>query len=242
MRIKDTIFRKLADPYSPGSLGHAARTRRMEMLLQRFPDFRDMKIVDLGGNTKSWLASDVRPAHVTVVDSGAWALEAPEAWMTIVQGDACARSTISGTFDLVFSNSLIEHVGGPRYRREMAQVVHDLAPYHWVQTPYRYFPVEPHFLFPGFQFLPVVAKMQVFLHWPLVRHIRDRTYPVDRVRHVIDHDLLTVTEMVSLFPSSLILHEKAAGMTKSLIAVRCGLEGHLRGAESTHAVEAAVRA
>ncbi|HEX4060865.1 MAG TPA: UDP-N-acetylmuramoyl-tripeptide--D-alanyl-D-alanine ligase [Streptosporangiaceae bacterium] len=47
-------------------------------------------------------------------------------------------------YDLVFSNSLIEHVGGHERRERFADTVHQLSGAYWVQTPYRYFPVEPH--------------------------------------------------------------------------------------------------
>lgn len=220
MSLSRRAFDLLADPYNPKSLGYRARARRMSTLLERFPEFREMHVLDLGGNTRMWQAAGTRPAHVTLVDIGDWAMETPEPWMTLVKGDACRRGTIPGTFDLVFSNSLIEHVGGPRYRRDMAEVVHSAAPHHWVQTPYRYFPLEPHFVFPGFQFLPLRAQMAVFKHWGPVRPIWERTAADERVQTVVDHDLLTTTEMRSLFPSSEIIRERAAGLTKSLIAVR----------------------
>ncbi len=37
----------------------------------------------------------------------------------------------------------------------------------WVQTPYRYFPIEPHWIFPGFQFLPLSARTEISRRWPL---------------------------------------------------------------------------
>ena len=176
-----------------------------------------MHVVDLGGDVRSWRAACARPAHVTIVDISSDALKDPEPWMTVVQGDACERSTISGEFDLVFSNSVIEHLGGPRYRRDFAEVVHDLAPFHWVQTPYRYFPLEPHFLFPGFQFLPPFAKVRVSSGWPLSARHNQR---VDHVAYVMDHELLTLTEMSALFPTSELIHERALGLVKSVIATR----------------------
>ena len=92
-----------------------------------------------------------------------------------------------------------------------------LAPYHWVQTPYRYFPLEPHLLFPGFQFLPPIAKVAVAYRWPLSARYRQ---DIDQVAYVMDHELVTVTEMKSLFPASELVREKSVGLTKSIIATR----------------------
>jgi hypothetical protein len=186
-------------------------------MLERFPGFEEMNVVDLGGDVRSWQVSPVHPAHLTIVDISPGALREPEPWMAVVQGDACDRSTISGSFDLVFSNSVIEHVGGPRLRRGFADVVRSLSSNYWIQTPYRYFPLEPHFLFPGFQFLPPRAKVSLSYRWPLsARYKRD----VDHVAYAMDHELLTGTEMRALFPEAEILRERAGGMVKSLVAVR----------------------
>ena len=75
-------------------------------------------------------------------------------------GDACDPVGAVGgrSFDLVYSNSVIEHVGGHQRRELFAQAVRDLAPSHWVQTPYRYFPLEPFWLFSAFQFLPLPSR------------------------------------------------------------------------------------
>ena len=188
----------------------------MEWLLRHFPDFAQMQIVDLGGDTAYWRAANVRPERVTIVSIDDWALGDPCSWMDTVQADACDPDAVAGAFDLVFSNSVIEHVGGPRHRRGFAETVHKLAPHHWVQTPYRYFPLEPHLIFPGFQFLPPASKVQVATKWPL-SHIRGRA-DVDPVQYVMDHELLTVTEMRALFPESEILRERVAGIVKSLVA------------------------
>lgn len=51
-------------------------------------------------------------------------------------------------FGLVYSNSLIEHLGGHARRAAFAEQVRSLAPRHWVQTPYRYSLIKPHWLVP----------------------------------------------------------------------------------------------
>jgi 2-polyprenyl-3-methyl-5-hydroxy-6-metoxy-1,4-benzoquinol methylase len=72
-------------------------------------------------------------------------------------------------FDVVYSNSVIEHVGDPTDMQRMAQEVRRVSKSYFMQTPYRYFPIEPHFVFPFFQFLPrtvQIALVQTFnLGW-----------------------------------------------------------------------------
>jgi hypothetical protein len=117
----------------------------------------------------------------------------------------------------VFSNSLIEHVGGHAMRVRLSDEVHQLAPYHWVQTPYRYFPLEPHWLFPLMQFLPVVARGPIARRWPLA-HTRPAS-PDEARDSVMWTELLSVTEMKAYFPRSTMAKERLFWLTKSLIAI-----------------------
>lgn len=204
---------------SPTSLGAKARARRWEWFQQAFPDVGSMSVIDLGGRAESWLRAPVRPARVLVVNLEKPTGEAPE-WITEEQGDACElpEHVRKGEYDLVFSNSVLEHVGGHERRLRFAEAVHELAPRHWVQTPYRYFPVEPHFLFPGFQFLPLAARVRLVRRWPLVH-----TPPEDRasaLRVALWVELLSRTEMAHYFPHSTVRAERLGGLAKSLIAIK----------------------
>lgn len=198
---------------APGSAGERWRGRRWELLRTTFPAAGSMRVIDLGGRASAWLRSPVRPASVHIVNLEPVPIDLPE-WITAEQGDACAPRR--GDYDLVFCNSVIEHVGGHVMRQRLADAVRALAPRHWVQTPYRYFPIEPHWLFPGFQFLPVPAQAAITRHWPLGYPEPDRPASVQRVMAV---ELLSRTEMAAYFPGSVILTERAAGLAKSIIAV-----------------------
>lgn len=207
---------------SPNSLGGRARMRRWEMFKKEFPGAENLRILDLGGTVETWRRSPVRPRHVTVLNLYEPGTSDDEAVVPIT-GDACmateilARAGMDTKYDLVFSNSLIEHVGGHAQRVQLADQVRLLAPRHWVQTPYRYFPVEPHWLFPGMQFLPVAARVKIAMRWPLVPTKHE---DVESARkHVLWTELLSVTEMRDYFPTSTIIHEHIFGMTKSLIAI-----------------------
>ncbi|WP_202862456.1 hypothetical protein [Antricoccus suffuscus] len=182
-----------------------------------------MRVLDLGGTLEWWRRAPLRPAQVITVnledqDSGS------DRSLRHVTGDACtAREVLdaaglSREFDLVFSNSLIEHVGGHARRAELAHQIQDLAPNHWIQTPYRYFPVEPHWLFPGMQFLPMAARSRIALSWPLT-HTRAKTLAEAR-DGAMWTELIGLTEIRSYFPDSEIAIERFLGIPKSLIAIK----------------------
>jgi hypothetical protein len=129
-----------------------------------------MSVVDLGGRVGFWRQLPVRPKYVHVVSLEPAPADLPE-WVEVDHGDACAlpAEIADRRYDLVFSNSVIEHVGGHRCRLRFAEAVHALAPAYWVQTPYRYFPIEPHWIAPGMQFLPVVVRREVAREHPRTR-------------------------------------------------------------------------
>jgi hypothetical protein len=204
---------------APGSLGQRMRARRWQWLREAFPDIESMSVIDLGGRAEAWLRAPVRPAQVHVVNLEVSPGETPS-WIRADQANACNLPThiSSGRYDLVYSNSVIEHVGGHLQRMRFAEAVHKLADRHWVQTPYRYFPIEPHWLFPGFQFLPLAMRAEVASRWPLVH-----TKPGSRdegLHAVISVELLGRTEMAFYFPGSTLRPERMMGLTKSLIATK----------------------
>lgn len=174
-----------------------------------------MRVLDLGGRPSFWWSLPEHPKEVVVLNVEELD-PADQDWIRVVKGNACEPPSGLGTFDLVFSNSTIEHVGGHSDRKRFAATTRSMAPAYWVQTPYRYFPIEPHWIFPGFQFLPVAARVAVAKRWkPGLRNGMGAS-----VDHVADVELLSVAEMAAYFPEATILRERFAGLTKSLIAVR----------------------
>jgi hypothetical protein len=201
------------------SLAARTRLRRWDLILKRLPELSDMTVLDLGGTIRWWLRAPVRPRHVTVVNLNAIDRDAAS-WVTVVTGDAChADKLVAGqSFDLVFSNSLIEHVGGHKARSALAYVIRSLAPRYLVQTPYRYFPIEPHWLFPGMQFLPLPVRVSIAFRWPL-GHTRGWSHS-QALNEVMFTDLIGATEMRTYFPDGQLYWERFLGLPKSMVVIR----------------------
>lgn len=202
----------------PDSLGARLRARRWRTLVDLVPDLADLRVLDLGGRAETWRRAPVHPRSVTLVN-----LEPSdrrgEDWLHYAVGDACDPHLMDGEeFDLVFSNSLLEHVGGYARRRSLAQSIRRLAPRHWVQTPYRYFPVEPHWLCPGMQFLPLPTRILVARYWRLGHTPSSSMEEAENA--VLWVELVGAREMRLLFPDSRVFFERIAGVPKSLIAAR----------------------
>lgn len=208
---------KLIDPDHAGSLTHRFRQQRLEEFKRRFPDLADMRVLDLGGTAVSWGVLGLRPASVTVVNLDHDGKGTNEPWMEIVHADACAGGF--GQYDMVFSNSLMEHLGGHARRQQFANVVRESAPAWWVQTPYRYFPIEPHWVFPGFQFLPFRMRVLICQHWSML-HMPACKDAAEAADLVASTELISGTEMRTYFPNSEIWFERIAGIPKSLVSIK----------------------
>jgi hypothetical protein len=200
------------------SLAERLRRRRWAILLGAIPNLADLRVVDLGGTADWWDRAPLIPHHVTVVNL--YEADRGPSIVRKVEGDALrADELLKGEeFDLVFSNSLIEHLGGHVARRQFADVVSTLADSYVIQTPYRYFPIEPHWMFPAFQFLPIASRSWLAPRWPLGH---TRGWDAEAARNeVMSVDLLSITEMCDYFPDAKILWERVAGIPKSMIAVK----------------------
>ena len=119
-------------------------------------------------------------------------------------------------FDIVFSNSVIEHVGDYEDQLKMANEIIRLGKAYFIQTPNLYFPIEPHFVFPFFQFLPTSLRIYLLMHFDL--GWRKKTTDREKAKSsVTSIKLLSKNALSNLFPQGEIYEEKFLGMTKSFV-------------------------
>jgi len=103
-----------------------------------------------------------------------------------VQGDACALPFADGEFDVVFSNAVIEHVGGRERQQAFVSEALRVGRRAFITTPDRRFPVELHTRLP-------------FVHW-LPDRLADPLYRAAGRELGTELDLLTRRAFASLFP------------------------------------------
>ena len=209
----------MADNRDRHSLAVQFRMRRFaffQSLLSRLA--RPVHILDIGGTEAYWKVMALDPddqVSITLLNLKQNEVSLPN--VTSIIGDARRIRAEDASFDVVFSNSVIEHVGTYQDQLQMAKEVCRVGKRYFVQTPNKYFPLESHFLFPLFQFLPLQIQM-----W-LVRNFSlgwvAKTPDAIKARAIIESiRLLNKREFVALFPAATIYEEKIFGLTKSFVA------------------------
>ncbi len=191
------------------------RRRRLNHFLKLFSLESMTSILDVGGGGDwDWSAMGVMPS-ITILNLDV--VSSSDGKITYMQGDARNMQAVRDhEFDIAFSNSVIEHVGTFEEQKRMADEVRRTSRAYWVQTPYRHFPIEPHMMFPFFQYFPLKMRKVIGRYWPFSF---EKLRKGDPERDAVDVCLLTKRQMELLFPEAEILKEKFCGMTKSLIAV-----------------------
>lgn len=122
------------------------------------------------------------------------------------------------SFGVVFSNSAIEHVGGLEGQRQFAREIMRVGRSFYVQTPNRWFLVEPHLLTPLVHFLPKWMRRSLlrnFTVWGLMT----RPSPEYVQGFVEDSTRLMTARELRMFPRAELHRERVAGLTKSLMVI-----------------------
>jgi SAM-dependent methyltransferase len=171
----------------------------------------DDRILDVGCGAGSALERFNRTNEIVAVDlkplESEW-LAAPN--VSVETADATRLPYGDGEFDVVFSNSVIEHVP-PDGQQAFADEVRRVGRRYFIQTPNRYFPIEPHYQLPLFQFLPRRIRMALNRRYSLGWQPKGEWEEIT---------LLTARDLRRLFPDAEIHRERLLGLTKSLMAVR----------------------
>jgi len=132
------------------------------------------------------------------------------------RGDATNYATYQGDFDLIHSNSVIEHVGPWAAIRDMADLIRDTKKPYYLQTPNFWFPIEPHFRCVGIQWLPKPWRVSLISNFKLGSYGKATTY--DQAKYAaVSNYLLTSRDMRELFPTGKHIKERFFGWTKSHI-------------------------
>ncbi len=217
----------LAEPYPRvNSLPYRFRQKRFQsiqpLIEAILAEKGSCRILDLGGIEHYWaIAGSFLSAHDISIDLvNIEAVPVKGKQFRSFAGDASGLSDFADmSYDLVHSNSVIEHVGTWDRMVMMAENVRRLAPRYYLQTPNFWFPLEPHFRMPFFHWLPEQLRYRIYMRKSL--GFRGKAPSVDAaMRSIQGACLLDRRQMQALFPDAEIKSERLLGLTKSWMAIR----------------------
>lgn len=196
------------------------RPKRKRAFMQLFPEVAaGAPVLDVGG-TASWWKEDF-PANVKIsivnIDDD-HRQEVTESGFRFYKADGRALPFADKEFRLTFSNSVIEHVGDLNDQKRFASEAMRCGQKLYLQTPNKWFLVEPHLITAFIHWLPFkIARrlLRRFSIWGLVA--KPSQQQIDEFLRTTR--LLTRSEITNIFPGAQIKEEKFLGMTKSFIVI-----------------------
>ena len=181
------------------SISLRSRERKLRLFLQELRPTADTTVLDVGADEVGFGEGDgcatmnffeelyPWPERITALglhDGAGFRARYPR--IPYVQGDACALPFEDGAFDIVFSNAVIEHVGGRDRQRQFVSEAIRVGRRVFITTPNRRFPIEVHTRLP-------------LVHW-LPDAVSHRVYDVIGREIGAEVDLLTRRSFAQLFP------------------------------------------
>jgi 2-polyprenyl-3-methyl-5-hydroxy-6-metoxy-1,4-benzoquinol methylase len=173
-------------------------------------------ILDVGAGEGSALERFNTTNPITAVDlqvDGTGWLDAEN--VTVAVADGTKLPYDDKSFPIIFSNSVIEHVP-QELQPAFAEEIRRVGERYFVQTPNKWFPIEPHYQMPLLHFLPERVQRALDKRFTMGFRTKGEWY---------ETTLLSARELQRLFPDAEIHREKRFGLTKSLMAVRGSRSG-----------------
>jgi len=161
------FFLKNADQNNVNSISYKLRNKRKELFLKFILDIpKPLRILDLGGSEYFWRnlnLVNLNDLRILLVNTEFQDVS-KYSNMDYLERDVRDLSDFGDKeFDVVHSNSLIEHISNADDQKKLAEEIVRIGKHYFIQTPNYYFPFEPHFMFPFFQFLPHKKKVDMIM-------------------------------------------------------------------------------
>lgn len=223
-----SITKRITNYNDPNSIGSKLRAKRIRPLIKIiehiFKDKGRVRIIDIGGTETYWkiLSKQTLAQNnviITILNIAKPKTPENKERYRYLEGDACNLASIPDNyFDIVHSNSVIEHVGDWNRMIKFSLEVKRLAKHYYVQTPYYWFPIEPHCMIPFFHWLPKPIRVMFIMKLNLGNWKRQRTV-LKAVNTIDSARLLDKKMFTSLFEEANITTEFFFYLPKSLIAI-----------------------
>jgi len=168
------------------------------------------RILDVGGTPDLWRSAAGEGLRVTLLNLPkqiAALTAADRERFDTIAGDACNASDMVSSFDVVFTNSVLEHVGSARRQALFAATINRAAAF-WVQVPAPMFPMEVHCRLPLWWLMPPSVRRRLIWRW----HRQGKTWIA---RQMAGTRPISRRRLRTLFPRGRILTERLFGLPKS---------------------------
>ena len=215
------------NPVYKDSINQKFREKRFKFFIEQLNKVkaempnRPVRILDIGGLEVYWERMNylnTGDIHITLLNLEK--VDTKSNNVISVKGNATNLSEYKDhEFDIVHSNSVIEHLYSKDNHKKMANEAMRVGKYYYVQTPNYWFFLEPHWIFPFFQWLPFGTRVFLTRHFNL-GHYKKIPNKDAAKKLVSEINLITESEMKKLFPDGKIYREMFMGMTKSITSYR----------------------
>lgn len=219
------LFEAFADYNNPNSFVNKLRKKRFSYIQKTLESLIEekgrIKVLDIGGEIGYWKSMGWVNNKCTIYLLNLPSVPTSETLEGFVNitGNALELPFTFGEFDLVFSNSVIEHVGSYRNQQIFAEEVIRIVDRYIIQTPSFWFPLEPHSLIPFFQFIPHFLRAYLIM-WGNINYFPKAVNYADALTVSKSTLMLTKKEFQSLFRNASIQVEYLFGIPKSYSAIK----------------------
>ena len=182
------------------TFSHKSRTKKFQLFESLLKPHPEDRVLDIGASGEVFLRytfEDVYPYPSRIVAGGYDSGEVKSARKAYpapayIVFDGCSLPFPDKSFDIVFSNAVIEHILGPSRQEQFAQEIMRVGKSWFVTTPNYWYPFESHYHLPFIQFMP--ENLQRRYNSLLGTHI-----PKGRTQEL---GLLSACGLKRLFPTS----------------------------------------
>jgi ubiquinone/menaquinone biosynthesis C-methylase UbiE len=231
--MKKNLAQRIHDYDNPRSIGSRFRAKRIaplrEMINKAYQQHGKVSIIDVGGTKTYWnLIGDKILAEknvtITVVNLAGTLYDgggkSNDKSFSYIEADGCDLSQFEDkSFHIAHSNSVIEHVGSWERMVKFAEEVSRVGQNYFVQAPYFWFPIEPHFMVPFIHWFSEQIQVSLVMKYSMgeYKKTENRNEAVNLIKHI---HLPDKKMFIHLFPDAEIKREKVFLFTKSLIAIK----------------------
>jgi len=209
--MQDSYFKRLLK-----RLSHRSRTKKFGLLHAVFHPRPEDRVLDIGASGQVFLRytlEDVYPYPERIVAGGYELREVSSARHYYPRPcyavfDGCALPFPDKSFDLVFSNAVIEHVLGKGRQARFAQEIMRVGKSWFVTTPNYWYPFESHYHLPFIHFLPRTLRREY-------NRLFGTHIPKGTVQEL---SLLSGRQLRRLFPTSRIARVRVTFWPETLVA------------------------